>query len=249
MPRRRWQGLCAVGGRRHPLRRLRAPAGAGAAAGVDARGAGPARRTLRHITPAALDVAEAAAGSGSRPVKAPLRPCAAPTAAPGCCPWDQPGPPLTSPDRAAASHAPPRPTRHAPTHAPSVPSMRPMQAIITLIAIPVAVPIAIMKVTGKSGRQWATLTEAIEAPPEIVAVPDEEVSAQEIKESFLKVKDDSVSSTSLPQAPPCSPSGFRRLLPCAPRESPPHAAVGLDLQTPQAFPGSPRAATPPRHPV
>lgn len=48
-----------------------------------------------------------------------------------------------------------------------------------------------MKATGKSGRQWAKLSEAIEAPPAIVAVPDEETNPNEVKEAFLKVKGNS----------------------------------------------------------
>lgn len=61
-----------------------------------------------------------------------------------------------------------------------------------LVAIPVVVPITVMKVTGKSGRQWASLSDAIDMPPDIVAVPDEEVSAAEQKESFLKIADNKV---------------------------------------------------------
>ncbi len=60
------------------------------------------------------------------------------------------------------------------------------------------VPVVVMKVTGKSGRQWATLTEAIEMPPSIVATPDEEKSKQEVKESFLKIKGNTVSPHTLP---------------------------------------------------
>ncbi|GBF87864.1 mannan endo-1,4-beta-mannosidase [Raphidocelis subcapitata] len=89
----------------------------------------------------------------------------------------------------AAAGAPAKPAKTKSPPSPLIPKALAALAILTLIAIPVVVPVVVMKTTGKTGRRWATLAEAIEAPPEIVAVPNEEVSKEEIKESFLKVKD------------------------------------------------------------
>lgn len=88
--------------------------------------------------------------------------------------------PTAAPSKPAKTKAPP---------SPIIPKALAALAIAVLVAIPVVVPITVMKVTGKSGRQWATLADAIEAPPEITAVPDEEVSKEEVKESFLKIAD------------------------------------------------------------
>lgn len=68
-------------------------------------------------------------------------------------------------------------------------------AIICLLAIPIAVPIAVMKATGKSGRKWASLEDAITGPEVAGETPiaNEETTPQEVKESFLKVTDKSVS--------------------------------------------------------
>lgn len=68
-------------------------------------------------------------------------------------------------------------------------------AIVCLLAIPIAVPIAVMKVTGKSGRKWVSLEDAITGPDLSgqIAVANEEVTPEEVKESFLKVNGKSVS--------------------------------------------------------
>ena len=68
-------------------------------------------------------------------------------------------------------------------------------AIICLLAIPIAVPIAVMKVTGKSGRKWVSLEDAITGPDIAGETPvaNEEVTPQEVKESFLRVNGKSVS--------------------------------------------------------
>lgn len=65
-------------------------------------------------------------------------------------------------------------------------------AIITLVAIPVVVPVVYMKMTGKSGRKVMDIEQAIEAPPPIVATAPEETTKEEIKESFLKLNNDKV---------------------------------------------------------
>ncbi|KIZ05300.1 hypothetical protein MNEG_2660 [Monoraphidium neglectum] len=84
------------------------------------------------------------------------------------------------------------PVKPAKTRAPPspiIPKALAALAIATLVAIPVVVPLVVMKVTGRSGRQWSTLADAIEAPPNVVVTPNEEVSKEEVKEAFLKITD------------------------------------------------------------
>jgi hypothetical protein len=83
------------------------------------------------------------------------------------------------------------------------------------VAIPVVVPLVVMKVTGRSGRQWSTLADAIEAPPNVVVTPNEEVSKEEVKEAFLKITDQTVRFFSRGAAgmwSSCAAGGTRREL-------------------------------------
>jgi hypothetical protein len=75
---------------------------------------------------------------------------------------------------------------------PHLPRLFAALAIITLLAVPVVVPVVVMKVTGKTGRKGVELEDAIEAPPPIVAVAPEEVTQEEVKESFLKLQNSKV---------------------------------------------------------
>eukprot|EP00879_Flechtneria_rotunda_P001870 GHRR01002041.1.p1 GENE.GHRR01002041.1~~GHRR01002041.1.p1 ORF type:complete len:609 (+),score=135.21 GHRR01002041.1:246-2072(+) len=85
--------------------------------------------------------------------------------------------------------APVKPAVQPKPPSPHIPRLFAVIAIVTLLAVPIVVPITVMKVTGKSGRKWVDLSEAIEAPPVVQAVAPEEVTPEEIKESFLRVTD------------------------------------------------------------
>jgi hypothetical protein len=70
-------------------------------------------------------------------------------------------------------------------------------AIISLLAIPVVVPVVVMKMTGKTGRKDRTLEQAIDEPELIgnlaVVTANEETTQEEVQESFLKLNDNKVS--------------------------------------------------------
>lgn len=86
---------------------------------------------------------------------------------------------------------------------PHIPRFFAVLAIGLLLAIPIAVPIVVMKVTGKSGKKYETLEAAITGPElskDFVPIADEEVTKEEQKESFLKVTDKSVSFQALQRA-------------------------------------------------
>lgn len=77
---------------------------------------------------------------------------------------------------------------------PHIPRFFAVLAIGLLLAIPIAVPIVVMKVTGKSGKKYETLEAAITGPElsaGFIPIADEEVTKEEQKESFLKVSDKS----------------------------------------------------------
>jgi hypothetical protein len=68
-------------------------------------------------------------------------------------------------------------------------------AIITLLAVPVVVPVVVMKMTGKTGRKDAQLADAIEGPEvsTLIVTAPEETTQEEIQESFLKLNENKVS--------------------------------------------------------
>lgn len=119
---------------------------------------------------------------------------------------------MASPDEQGIPAAPQKPVRKPPS--PHIPRLFAALAIITLLAVPIVVPIAVMKTTGKSGRRGVDLDEAIEAPPPIVAAAPEEVTKEEVKESFLRLSNKKVRRTgavgaigsNVCNAPPCTPA-------------------------------------------
>jgi hypothetical protein len=89
---------------------------------------------------------------------------------------------------------------------PHIPRFFAVLAIGLLLAIPIAVPIVVMKVTGKSGKKYDTLEAAITGPElskDFVPIADEEVTKEEQRESFLKVTDKSVSSLAIQRTCRC----------------------------------------------
>lgn len=71
-----------------------------------------------------------------------------------------------------------------------------------------------MKVTGKSGRKWVSLEDAITGPDLIGTAPiaNEEVTPEEVEQSFLKVngKAVSVAAASCRQADALGQSGIEQ---------------------------------------
>lgn len=102
-----------------------------------------------------------------------------------------------SPDMEAAKAAPVKPVKPSKPPSPHVPRAFAVVAILCLLAIPIAVPIVVMKVTGTTGKKYVDLSAAITGPELTGLQPTaaEEVSPEEIKESFLKVNDKTVRST------------------------------------------------------
>jgi hypothetical protein len=89
---------------------------------------------------------------------------------------------------------------------PHIPRFFAVLAIGLLLAIPIAVPIVVMRVTGKSGKKYDTLEAAITGPElskDFVPIADEEVTKEEQRESFLKVTDKSVSFLAMKRACRC----------------------------------------------
>lgn len=102
-----------------------------------------------------------------------------------------------SPDMEAQKAAPAQPIKPRRPPSPHVPRAFAVVAILVLLAIPIAVPIVIMKMTGTSGKKYVDLSAAITGPEVTGLQPTaaEEVSPEEVKESFLKVNDKNVSAT------------------------------------------------------
>lgn len=96
-------------------------------------------------------------------------------------------PPAVGTPAEAAKPPPPaaKPAKRPPS--PWIPRALAGAAILTLLAIPVVIPVAIMKATGKTGARSVNLADAIEAPPDVVAAADEESSPAEARESFLTI--------------------------------------------------------------
>ena len=89
----------------------------------------------------------------------------------------------------------PQPVRKPPS--PHIPWLFAAMAIITLLSVPVVVPVVVMKMTGKIGRRDAQLADAIEGPQvstlrDGVTAP-EDTTQEEIQESFLKLNEYKVS--------------------------------------------------------
>jgi hypothetical protein len=78
---------------------------------------------------------------------------------------------------------------------PHIPRLFAALAIITLLAVPVVVPVVVMKMTGKTGRKDRQLADAIEGPEvsTLIVTAPEETTQEEIQESFLKLNDNKVS--------------------------------------------------------
>jgi len=95
----------------------------------------------------------------------------------------------TAPDGQQQASAPVKPAKQSKAASPLIPRAIALLAICCLLAIPVVVPLVVMKMTGTSGKKNVQLEDAIEAPPVIQQVtPPEETSPQEQKESFLKIR-------------------------------------------------------------
>jgi hypothetical protein len=99
----------------------------------------------------------------------------------------------TAPDGQPQAMTPVKPAKQPKAASPLVPRAIALLAITVLLAIPVVVPLVIMKTTGTTGKKNVQLEDAIEAPPIIQQVtPPEEVSPQEQRESFLKIRNATV---------------------------------------------------------
>ncbi len=70
---------------------------------------------------------------------------------------------------------------------PLVPRLAALAAMSVLLAIPVIIPLVVMKVTGTNGKSYYLLENSIVAPPSIVPVLPEETTPEEVVESFLKI--------------------------------------------------------------
>lgn len=88
--------------------------------------------------------------------------------------------------------APVKPAKVVRPPSPTLPRLFAGLAILCLLAIPIVVPIVYMKVTHSTGKRGVPLSDAIIAPRDIEAIPSEEVTPQEVKESFLKVSNATV---------------------------------------------------------
>jgi hypothetical protein len=88
---------------------------------------------------------------------------------------------------------PVKPAKPSRPPSPVLPRLVALSAIVTLLAIPIVVPVVVMKTTGTSGKPAGlSLADAIEAPVDVEATPLEEDTVEELQESFLKISNSTV---------------------------------------------------------
>jgi len=90
---------------------------------------------------------------------------------------------------------PQKPQKQRKPPSPHIPRLFAALAIITLLAVPVVVPVVVMKMTGKSGRKQTSLADLLVEPESIASIivtAPEETTKEEVKESFLKLNDSKV---------------------------------------------------------
>ena len=86
-----------------------------------------------------------------------------------------------------------KPVKPSRPPSPVLPRLVALSAIVTLLAIPIVVPVVVMKTTHTSGKPAGlSLADAIEAPVDVEATPLEEDTQEELQESFLKISNSTV---------------------------------------------------------
>lgn len=125
---------------------------------------------------------------------------------------------------------PQKPQKQRKPPSPHIPRLFAALAIITLLAVPVVVPVVVMKMTGKSGRKQTSLSDLLVEPESIASIivtAPEETTKEEVKESFLKLNDSKVcdnhahAACIVTRGPPSAPSApITQPTPCINQQHP-----------------------------